>query len=616
MDQQLLGMDRWSLHVPEAVVNAANADAATAPSAAPEVKRAVEDVVPADAADAAAAADAAFKDAKPTFKFPVQPKAAAVPATAAVVPAKSTFEFKPRTVVAATQPATQPVVPGGVVKLGVAAKPFNPTSFADLSVSDVIKAKPTPLAPRTEIQTVDGQTTIYSSKVAWTDLQAMPNCVRIKQELIERVIEMGWVTPARIQGGALPLLLKLKPENMILQSQAGSGKTAAFAINLLSRIDVSSQWPQAIIVVPTSPLAEQSQRVIQEIGQHLSNFHVELQRGGDPDHKPKVGKDGKTLLGQVLVCTPGKLFEIVTAQATAEKNKDPRRAKLLFKLREIKVIVLDEADELLKADDKNDNGEQHVKDSLAVLKEYTQAQIVLVSATFNEKYLNFYKEFVPEPRNTILSNEAAKNDVLHFYYDAIAAPNHVTREGIALGILAVLFSGAEMNQVLVFAKDEQSVTYLCQQMIKDPISQAETNVMHRQVGLHVTAEGKKRDVAVQDQVLARFRIGKTRNLVCTDILADGMDFPDVHLVVQCNVPVEYKTNRAACKKYLQRSGRAGRYGTGGVSLMIVCSPEEEAARLEIVQYLADNGGVKMERYIEGGEGLKKFKSVKNFSSTN
>lgn len=142
---------------------------------------------------------------------------------------------------------------------------------------------------------------------------------------------MRFVKPSKIQEKALPLLLANPPMNMIGQSQSGTGKTAAFVLNMLTRLDLSSpearERPQAIVLAPSRELARQIMGVIQVMGRHMEGLEVAAAIPAEKENR------GKYLKGQIIVGTPGTTMDLIK--------------KRLINATGIKVLVLDEADNML-----------------------------------------------------------------------------------------------------------------------------------------------------------------------------------------------------------------------------------------------------------------------------
>ena len=156
--------------------------------------------------------------------------------------------------------------------------------------------------------------------------------------MLKGLYQMRFNKPSKIQEKALPLLIANPPTNMIGQSQSGTGKTAAFVLNILSRLDLSPQMrasPQALCLAPTRELARQIIGVIQEMGQFVDGLQVSAAIPVDPSQR------GKKVEGQVIVGTPGSTMDLIK-----RRQLDPTQ---------IRVLVLDEADNML---DQQGLGEQ------------------------------------------------------------------------------------------------------------------------------------------------------------------------------------------------------------------------------------------------------------------
>lgn len=151
------------------------------------------------------------------------------------------------------------------------------------------------------------------------------------EEILKGIINMRFQRPSKIQEKALPLLLANPPQNMIGQSQSGTGKTAAFTLNILTRLDLSTpasrESPQALVLAPTRELARQIIGVIQVMGQFIEGLVV------SPAIPAEPGKRGLQLSGQIVVGTPGTTMDLIK-----KRYLNPQH---------IKVLVLDEADNML-----------------------------------------------------------------------------------------------------------------------------------------------------------------------------------------------------------------------------------------------------------------------------
>lgn len=204
----------------------------------------------------------------------------------------------------------------------------------------------------------------YEVKVNLADLQADPNSplysvksfdeLGLSPELLKGIYAMKFQKPSKIQERALPLLLSNPPRNMIAQSQSGTGKTAAFSLTMLSRVDETQNVPQAICLAPSRELARQTLEVIQEMGKY-TKITTQLIVPDSFEKNTKINAN-------VVVGTPGTLLDLI-------------RRKLI-QLQNVKIFVLDEADNML---DKQGLGDQCIRVKKFLPKD---TQLVLFSATF------------------------------------------------------------------------------------------------------------------------------------------------------------------------------------------------------------------------------------------
>lgn len=176
----------------------------------------------------------------------------------------------------------------------------------------------------------------YDVEVQLADMQSDPNNplfsakefsdLGLSKEILDGIFSMNFRKPSKIQERALPLLLMNPPTNLIGQSQSGTGKTAAFVLNMLARTDVSLQATQALVLAPSRELARQILGVVQLMGQFIPGLKVAL---GVPD----LTQRGKKIEGHIIVGTPGTCMDLI------------RRRQI--EAQTIKVLVLDEADNML-----------------------------------------------------------------------------------------------------------------------------------------------------------------------------------------------------------------------------------------------------------------------------
>jgi ATP-dependent RNA helicase DDX19/DBP5 len=163
---------------------------------------------------------------------------------------------------------------------------------------------------------------------------AFANFYCSSEQILKGIYSLNFKKPSKIQEKALPLLLKNPPQNMIAQSQSGTGKTAAFVLTILSRLDINKRQPQALCLAPSRELARQIEGVIKAIGSFVDGLIVQSLVPGSTER-------GKSVEAHVVTGTPGTVMDLIKRRQ--------------FDVREMKVLVLDEADNML---DQQGLGEQ------------------------------------------------------------------------------------------------------------------------------------------------------------------------------------------------------------------------------------------------------------------
>jgi ATP-dependent RNA helicase DDX19/DBP5 len=209
-------------------------------------------------------------------------------------------------------------------------------------------------------------------------------------EALKGIYHMNFRKPSKIQERALPLLLKNPANNLIAQSQSGTGKTAAFVLNILARVDLSQKTAQALVIAPSRELARQIVGVVQTMGTFMGELKVDV-AVPDPTRRGP-------LTGQVVVGTPGTVMDLIR--------------KRLLNAQTLKVLVLDEADNML---DQQGLGDQCKRVRQLMPKDI---QVTLFSATFPDQVLAFAQHFAPNSNMiTLKHEELTVEGIKQFFFD-------------------------------------------------------------------------------------------------------------------------------------------------------------------------------------------------------
>ena len=347
----------------------------------------------------------------------------------------------------------------------------------------------------------------------------------VSEEIRKAIDELGFEQPMPVQEEVIPYLLGNR-NDVIALAQTGTGKTAAFGIPLLQRINIESKETQAVVLSPTRELCLQIADDLKDFGKYLPHLHIAAVYGGASiETQIKQLRRGV----QIIVATPGRLIDLM------------HRGKA--KLENVHNVVLDEADEML-----NMGFQESITEILTDVPE--DRNTLLFSATMSREvervakgYLHDYKEIVVGSRN-----EGAEN-VNHIYYMVNAKDKYLA--------LKRLVDFYPKIYGIVFCRTKVETQEVADKLIKDGYN-AES--------LHGDLSQQQRDLTMQ-----KFRSHLTQLLVATDVAARGLDVNDLTHVINYGLPDDVEN-------YTHRSGRTGRAGKKGTSLSIIHTRERSKVR--------------------------------------
>ena len=344
----------------------------------------------------------------------------------------------------------------------------------------------------------------------------------VSEQIRRAIEELGFVQPMPVQEEVIPYLLSPEGEDVIALAQTGTGKTAAFGIPLLMRIDTSCRDTQALVLSPTRELCLQITDDIRDFAKYVDGVHVEAVYGG-ASIEPQMRALKKGV--NIIVATPGRLVDLMH--------------RGFVHLEQVTNIVLDEADEML-----NMGFSENINEVFESLP--TEHHTLMFSATMSREveriarnYLHDHKEIVVGSRN-----EGAEN-VNHIYYMVNAKDKYLALKRI-VDYYPRIFA-------IIFCRTKIETQEIADKLIKDGYN-AES--------LHGDLSQPQRDLTMQ-----KFRQHLTQLLVATDVAARGLDVDDLTHVINFGLPDDIEN-------YTHRSGRTGRAGKKGTSISIVHSREK------------------------------------------
>ncbi|ORX36513.1 P-loop containing nucleoside triphosphate hydrolase protein [Kockovaella imperatae] len=349
--------------------------------------------------------------------------------------------------------------------------------------------------------------------------------LNLKEDLLRGIYAYNFEKPSAIQQRAIIPIMRGR--DVIAQAQSGTGKTATFSISALQSIDSNIRETQALILSPTRELAVQIQTVVLALGDYM-NVSCHACIGGT-----SVGEDIRKLEAgqQVVTGTPGRVFDMI------------RRRNLRTK--DIKMLILDESDELL-----NKGFKDQIYDIYRYLPPATQ--VVVVSATLPHDVLEMTTKFMTDPIRILVKRDELTLEGIKQFFVA------VEKEDWKFDTLCDLYDTLTITQAVIFCNTRRKVDWLTEKM--------------REANFTVSSMHGEMVQKERDAIMTEFRGGQSRVLITTDVWARGIDVQQVSLVINYDLP-------SSRENYLHRIGRSGRFGRKGVAISF--------ATLEDIRILRD-----------------------------
>ncbi len=349
--------------------------------------------------------------------------------------------------------------------------------------------------------------------------------LKLSDNLLKGIYAYGFEKPSDIQKKGIQAIQSGR--DCIVQAQSGTGKTATFLLGGLSIIDVNKKCCQVLVACPTRELATQIYNVLDHIAKYTGitkTFCI----GGTSMHKSLSDiKKG----AQIIIGTPGRIYHMI------EDN--------YLDLENLKAMIMDEADDMLSL-----GFTERIYDILKALPE--EVQVCLLSATMPRQVFDVTKNFMRNPVKILLKkDQLTLEGIKQFFIDTEV-------EEFKFDILLDLYSIINASQAIIYCNTIRKVDWLAKNLLEKDFPIAY---------IHGKLTQEERNVVVKD-----FRMGKTRLLLTTDLLARGIDIQQVSLVINYDLPSN-KDN------YIHRIGRSGRFGRKGVAINLVKMNDEGEMRL-------------------------------------
>ena len=354
-----------------------------------------------------------------------------------------------------------------------------------------------------------------------TDLAQPFSCLPLREGLLNNLSSLGFETMTPIQAESLPIMLK--GEDVIAKAKTGSGKTAAFGLSLLNRLNVENYAVQALILCPTRELAEQVSQALRRLARLMPNVKILNLSGGIP-MRPQL--DSLRHGAHIIVGTPGRV----------QKHLD----KATLSLKKLQILVLDEADRMLDMGFLDD-----IKAVVALCPK--QRQTLLFSATYPAEIKKLGKQFMQNPKEVLIETTHTEYDIEQRFYETRSQENKFP-------LLKALLLHYKPSSTLIFCNTKQQTTDLSDKL--------------REAGFSSLALNGDMEQAERDQVLIRFVNQSCSILVATDVAARGLDIKELPAVINYELAFERDV-------HIHRIGRTGRAGHQGLALSLTTPADIE-----------------------------------------
>ncbi len=365
---------------------------------------------------------------------------------------------------------------------------------------------------KTNIENIDEPRPVYEEASKFDDLE-------INEQILRGIYSMGFEYPSAIQRLAIrPMLDKY---DLIAQAQSGTGKTATFLIGALQKIDKSIKKPQVIVLCPNRELAQQIHFNLEGLNAYYK-VSSSLIMGGTlvEDNFKQLDKGAQFIIG-----TPGRVYDMMKRYA--------------LKTDHVRCFVLDEADEMLS---------KGFKDQIYDIFQFIpkQAQICIFSATMPQSALEITEKFMNNPNKILVKTDEITLEGIKQFYLGVEQENWKT------ATLFDLYENLSMKQTIIFCNSKRKAEWLKEQLTAENFT---VSCIHSDL-----------PQSVRDKTMKEFRVGMSRILIATDVIARGIDVQQVEIVINFDIPREIET-------YIHRIGRSGRFGRKGVAINFVTNKE-------------------------------------------
>ena len=345
--------------------------------------------------------------------------------------------------------------------------------------------------------------------------------LKLDSNILKAIDELGFVKPTPVQGRIIPTLLD-EDGDIVCLAQTGTGKTAAFGLPTLNKIDLNAKYTQALVLSPTRELCKQIAQDFKNYSKYLDGLLVaDIYGGANIEPQIRILKKNP----QIIVATPGRLLDVLKRKAVDLNN--------------IKTLILDEADEMLN---------MGFKEELDAILELTPTnkRVLLFSATLPIEVEKIAKDYMKDAQTVVVGERNSGSDNVKHYYFMVKEKDRY------LALKRIVDYYPDIYGI-IFCRTRRETSDIATALIKDGY---DADALHGDL-----SQGQR------EQVMLRFKTKTLKLLVATDVAARGIDVNNLSHVINYNLPDEVE-------QYTHRSGRTGRADKSGKSIVIINTKEQ------------------------------------------
>lgn len=343
--------------------------------------------------------------------------------------------------------------------------------------------------------------------------------LNIDENLLRGIYSMGFEWPSAIQRKAIAPMLDTG--DLIAQAQSGTGKTATFLIGALQKVDKSIKKPQVLVLCPNRELAQQINFNFEGLNAFCKVKGALIMGGTLVEDNFKALDSG----AQFIVGTPGRVYDMMKRYALKTDN--------------LRCFVMDEADEMLS---------KGFKDQICEIFQFIpkHTQVCIFSATMPASALEITDKFMKNPNEILVKSEEITLDGIKQFYLG------VEHESWKTATLFDLYEHLSLKQTIIFCNSKRKAEWLKEQLLNENFT---VSCIHSDLSQ-----------VQRDRTMKNFRVGTSRILIATDVIARGIDVQQVEIVINFDIPRDIET-------YIHRIGRSGRFGRKGIAINFVTDKE-------------------------------------------